>query len=1213
MSARRFKADIGAAAAKVQQGDILGVTAIGSGDSDGEVVITYSHAGLPHAVRIQALAQDPSEYPDGNNFMLFTDSEDAPPEVMQAMELAQEYLLGVTVTEMVSEVAKRLTSALTPSSASQAETDDDGDEFMTDYNDNETPEDEDSESEDDDDFMGHDDEYFGLGSPKAEQPRRSPADNNTSLFSLNQHAALQQRIKSDVQTVKKAGFRVGGLNGFGITDIAGIISISLRVSRLGLSEEALIAWDVPATDYVVLLIKYDTKYVPLESLIDLPAAHCGVRFRIGLCKSYKPSVSDAREAFNSLTDGASASRDHAAQPAFRAMFLSASLDQFMNESLISLIKIRLQRNASWDFANELFHHNGSLGMGGGGAVDLTLPGGEDEPGEQGDGMFDHMLHEDHLAEAGATGSFPLVAMQFAMRYFAKCTKYCLRCHRKVEEGFEALRPYVCSNPLCLFQYMAMGLGPNVEHEILTEPSVVDLLVSLCYASLQATASRHPSATLVNTNPNATPTTFPIREFPVGLHLRVPNILTPQPDRPSPILATLHHKDMGLAFSDFDDVKRLVPNQWIVLRYRLHAAATPLKAGALNPLEPPIYSATHHARITAVFPEKKYATVTMMESGPECFLSIAREADVSPYDVDFDNLTNHEKSVIMQTILSTLPPILKIGDYLREHPSVSLGSYEAVSPAAASLLIWIVSSNRSCINEISTLEKVTAPATNQQPGQEPHKDTGLVSPSVHEWRLKEKRKKEYIPGMNGYIQFRFSQGSPDKELRFNKALQELGREKDVSQYPTIFAWHGSDVANWHSILRTGLDFKEIKYGRAFGNGVYFSPFLGTSIAYASSPYGTRWMNSALNVQMILSLNEIINVPERFVSRTPHYVVQEHDWHQCRYLFVSSQSSGVAAGIKGDAAGVPMLEQDPSAPVLDAASKPLRIPVASMPVRTAKATQAISYLATRNVAQVHDEESEESSAEDQELLADEQHAGRSRSSSVDTVLARDVPGKAPPTPVPEESVTDFTPGKLNLATLPRLAPPSWATPTASRAIGREVHKLQQLQNTTTLRELGWYINFDAITNMFQWIVELHSFDLSIPLARDMQTADIQSIVMEFRFGRDWPMSPPFVRAVRPRFKLFMHGGGGHVTAGGAMCMELLTNSGWSPANSMESVILQVRMALCSEERGARLDLSPVGRSMGDYGVGEAVEAYKRAANAHGWAVPKDLELTARGGAP
>ena len=86
-----------------------------------------------------------------------------------------------------------------------------------------------------------------------------------------------------------------------------------------------------------------------------------------------------------------------------------------------------------------------------------------------------------------------------------------------------------------------------------------------------------------------------------------------------------------------------------------------------------------------------------------------------------------------------------------------------------------------------------------------------------------------------------------------------------------------------------------------------------------------------------------------------------------------------------------------------------------------------------------------------------------------------------------------------------------------------------------------------------------------------------------------------------------------------MELLTNSGWSPANSIESVLLQVRMAMCNlEPRPARLQEAMRASSHGgyrnensnDYHIGEAVEAYKRAASAHGWSVPSDLVQTANG---
>lgn len=89
-----------------------------------------------------------------------------------------------------------------------------------------------------------------------------------------------------------------------------------------------------------------------------------------------------------------------------------------------------------------------------------------------------------------------------MRYLLRCTEFCLVCHNKIEGGFEALKPYVCDNPLCLYQYMGLGFGPSVEHEILTQPYVVDLLVSFCYT---AALNRR------------------LREYPTGMSLHVPPV------------------------------------------------------------------------------------------------------------------------------------------------------------------------------------------------------------------------------------------------------------------------------------------------------------------------------------------------------------------------------------------------------------------------------------------------------------------------------------------------------------------------------------------------------------------------------------------------------------------------------------------------------------------------------------------------------------------
>lgn len=188
---------------------------------------------------------------------------------------------------------------------------------------------------------------------------------------------------------------------------------------------------------------------------------------------------------------------------------------------------------------------------------------------------------------------------------------------------------------------------------------------------------------------------------------------------------------------------------------------------------------------------------------------------------------------------------------------------------------------------------------------------------------------------------------------------------------------------------------------------------------------------------------------------------------------------------------------------------------------------------------------------------------------------------------------------------LDPPTYATTSATMRLQKELQAVLKVQKATPLHELGWYIDAELVTNVYQWIVELHSFDLSLPLAKDMKTAGLTSIVLEVRFGKDYPHSPPFIRVIKPRFLPFTAGGGGHVTGGGAMCMELLTNSGWSAVSSIEGVLLQVRMAIMNlDPKPARLENNSTA-SRRTYGTGEAMEAYIRACHAHGWEVPKDFK--------
>ena len=75
-------------------------------------------------------------------------------------------------------------------------------------------------------------------------------------------------------------------------------------------------------------------------------------------------------------------------------------------------------------------------------------------------------------------------------------------------------------------------------------------------------------------------------------------------------------------------------------------------------------------------------------------------------------------------------------------------------------------------------------------------------------------------------------------------------------------------------------------------------------------------------------------------------------------------------------------------------------------------------------------------------------------------------------------------------------------------KELQTVAKVQDTTPLAELGWYIDVEKIDNVYQWIVELHSFHTfeikgkKLPLHEEMKKKGIKSVVLEIRFNKDFP---------------------------------------------------------------------------------------------------------------
>ncbi|KAL1850158.1 hypothetical protein Daus18300_013026 [Diaporthe australafricana] len=1222
MSLKRFNADIRAVSSRLDDGELPGVVAIERGESDGEVVVTIAHEKLTDLLPIRLLAQNVDDYPEGSNFLLFTASDNVPTSVTSSLEDLRNFMFGTKLLETIATLSTGLDRAL------RFVDDDNPDSMMIDSQD--SHEHADSQGEDSDD----DDEYFYDSLDDGEEFGLDPVHiNDHSLPRSHLASGTLRRIKSDLRAARDAGCKIGILDGLRLSSGSHIFSLSIRASKLGLSQEALEAWDVEFSDYIILLIRIDGLYPSAEQVVEKACTSFSVDFRFGKGAKYKPSPPQARAAFHTKASrsectSADVSKNDQGRT-FEKVFISNSLEQFMNENFFSLVKLRLRTPAhTWDDANEQLRNissqvwNDRFASGtkkdqgatsseskpakkekptrlskGKGKAKAAAPASTEAQGEpRSPKPIPNFLMRDAVVSPLGQCSIPLVAMQFAIHYFVRCTEYCLRCHQHIGTEFEALKPFVCSDPLCLFQYLAMGFGPSIEHEILTQPYVVDLLVSLCYSSVL-----NPDP-LFDRPASGRKSQYRIREFPSGLRLKVPapiaiaststpavgnatasgiSTTTATNYETSPpatsIKVSVDLRDRVVTVSD-KDIDRVTPGTWIMLR-----------DSARNPY--------HHGLVKYVDRQTGNVEVEFIPNGSTKATG-AIEMDLLFYDTEFDDLNDAGKAGAIVTILNSLPSIGLLREYVIKNPHDKLRSYSGISPAAATLLEWIVASNRSCILQVTPV------------GDSHVQDQSLLE-SI------KTRDQEAVPSMKDCVQFRFAQGAPDKELRFHRALKDLDGQINP-QFPTLFAWHGSSLSN--CILRYGLDFNQVMNGRAYGNGVYFSQDYYTSLAFVHPGGAVSWPNSALNISGVISLCEIVNAPNNFISTSPHLVVAQVDWIQCRYLFAQrSTGQGFAAPAAASASTTPMdltptptLAQDPARTVCGPNREKLSIPLKAVGTRKQQAPQVGSSSKRAHEAMSSAEVTDEEEVADLEFLFGEDESSpppakrpnSARDSSVDTVTARQVMTQRPLTP-PQ---TDFRPGTLDLNSLPRLPLPGWADGRSVKRITGDIKHMQKVQASTPLHELGWYIDFESMENMFQWIVELHSFDPQLPLAKEMKKAGITSVVLEVRFGRDYPYSPPFVRVIRPRFLPFASGGGGHITIGGAICMELLTASGWNPVTTMEAVFVSIRMAMSETERPAHLQTTETSARIFDYGANEALDAYIRFASTHGWQVPNDLRETA-----
>ncbi|MCO5584583.1 hypothetical protein L7F22_038514 [Adiantum nelumboides] len=403
------------------------------------------------------------------------------------------------------------------------------------------------------------------------------------------------------------------------------------------------------------------------------------------------------------------------------------------------------------------------------------------------------------------------------------------------------------------------------------------------------------------------------------------------------------------------------------------------------------------------------------------------------------------------------------------------------------------------------------------------------------------------------QFAVLHDNPEKEAHFEKRRAEKGG--------SFFAFHGSPACNWFSILRNGLrslsNTRYMSTGAAYGAGIYTASSMATSLGYAMQ--GSGWKHGRMHTSFhVLAVCEIVN--ESLVSNQ-HFqdiMVVRPECEQdvlIRYILVLQNYNHLV---------------------------------------TARIQQQTQLIATRgkqvNLWDHHGRLRELYYTKQQNQWRELRKA---RWLSLSVMEEEE-----------ERRAEMFS--RAAVSDTKSLQPTSRGMPTCMQAIQKELKniliqinaaKKKKLRNDSETSILALIeINVPDETNIQKWHVDLSQelfkesllyYDLVRQAKKENQRS--LSVKLECLFPDSFPMAPPFVRIMSPRFKFHT----GHITVGGSICMELLTESGWSPAFCFESVLVQIVSAMM--EGGARLDLNSFNF---EYSVNEARAAFDRVARDHGW---------------
>ncbi|NXF13534.1 PARP6 polymerase, partial [Smithornis capensis] len=225
------------------------------------------------------------------------------------------------------------------------------------------------------------------------------------------------------------------------------------------------------------------------------------------------------------------------------------------------------------------------------------------------------------------------------------------------------------------------------------------------------------------------------------------------------------------------------------------------------------------------------------------------------------------------VAGSAPAPSQVGGHCKNIPTLEYGFLVQVSPAShSSLLHWLEHPPHCPPSHLSTFHCLYHPphcltshsSSLQCPGSylEIKKQMDKLDPLAHpllQWIISSNRSHivklplSRLKFMHTSHQFLLLSSPPAKEARFRTAKKLYG---------STFAFHGSHIENWHSILRNGLvnaSYTKLQlHGAAYGKGIYLSPISSISFGYSGMGKGQHRMPS--KDELVQRYNRMNTIPQ-----------------------------------------------------------------------------------------------------------------------------------------------------------------------------------------------------------------------------------------------------------------------------------------------------------------------------------------------------------------